>query len=127
MNVQRESDKVCEQLRDQVMNLLDDLLSICPNESDILMVRLFFENSVPSETLMKGFMKWVYPWKEYIERKDQRYFEENDHMFGPLPQDKVKYFKRKFQDGTFDKDDLETIWAYFSVFLKLMIKYDKLK
>jgi len=119
--------KVLQQLHAQVLNLLDDLLSICPNEPDILLVRLYFENQVDPQTLMDGFIKWVLPWKDYIVRHDEKYFEENDHMFGPLPASKVEYFKVKMKDGTFDKDDKEAIWAYFDVFLSLMEQYNKVK
>jgi len=119
--------KILGQLSTQVLNLLDDLLCICPNEPDILLVRLFFENQVDPETLMKGFITWVYPWKNYIEEHNERYFEENDHIFGPLPSDKVEYFKIKMKDGTFDSDDKEVIWAYFEVFISLIEKYNKLK
>ena len=120
-------NKILTQLHSQVLNLLDDLLCICPNEPDILIVRLYFENQVDPETLMKGFMKWVYPWKDYIVERNEQYFEKNDHMFGPLPPDKVNYFKIKFSDGTFDKDDKQVIWEYFEVFLSLMEKYNKNK
>lgn len=120
-------NKVLGQLRDQVLNLLDDLLCICPNEPDILLVRLFFENQVDPETLMKGFVKWVYPWNDYIKEHNEMYFEENEHIFGPLPPDKVQYFKIKMKDGTFDSEDKETIWEYFEVFISLIEQYNKLK
>ena len=119
--------KILDQLREQVLNLLDDLLTICPNEPDILIVRLFFENQIDSEGLMRGFIKWVYPWKEYILNHNENYFKENDHMFGPLPTDKVLYFKRKYEDGTLSKEDKDIIWAYFEVFISLIEQYNKLK
>jgi hypothetical protein len=120
-------NKVLGQLRDQVLNLLDDLLCICPNEPDILLVRLFFENQVDPETLMKGFVKWVYPWSDYIKEHNEQYFEENEHIFGPLPADKVQYFRIKMKDGTFDSEDKEIIWEYFEVFISLIEQYNKLK
>ena len=122
-----KSDKVLNQLRDQVLNLLDDLLIICPDEPDILLVRLYFENQVDPEKLMKGFIKWVYPWKKYIQDHNEAYFEENDHIFGPLPAERVEHFKVKLKDGTFDEDDKETIWKYFDVFISLMDQYNKVK
>ena len=118
---------VLNQLRDQVLNLLDDLLCICPNEPDILLMRLFFENHVDPITLMNGFITWVYPWKEYIKDRNEYYFEENDHIFGPLPMDKVDYFKTKMVDGTFDSSDKKIIWDYFQVFISLVEQYNKIK
>jgi hypothetical protein len=123
----RTCNKILEQLKGQVLNFLDDLLSICPNEPDILMVRLFFENQLDSETLMNGFNKWVLPWKSYIKAHDLRYFEDNERIFGPLPPDKIKHFKVKMTDGTFDEDDVKAIWAYFEVFISLIEQYNKVK
>jgi hypothetical protein len=120
-------DKILNQLKNQVLNLMDDLLTICPNEADLLLVRLYFENQVEPETLMKGFIKWIYPWKEYIVNRNEKYFEENEHIFGPLPSNKVSYFKKKYNDGTLNKNDKEIIWDYFDVFITLIEKYNKLK
>lgn len=119
-------EKILNQLHAQSLNLLDDLITICPNEGDILLVRLFFEQVDP-QVLMDGFIKWVYPWKNYILEHNEAYFEENDHIFGPLPADKVSYFKEKYQDGTFQKEDKESIWSYFEVFIKLVEQYNKVK
>jgi len=119
--------KVVNQLKSQVLNLLDDLLIIAPNESDLLLIRLFFENQIEPDLLMKGFINWVYPWKEEIETKNERFFKENDNIFGPLPTSKVKYIKDKIEDGTLDEDDKETMWRYFQVFIKLIDQYNKLK
>lgn len=119
-------NKVLKQLHVQTLNLLDDLITICPNESDIFMVRLFFEQVDP-QVLMDGFIKWVYPWKDYILRHDESYFEKNDHIFGPLPPEKVSHFKIRFKDGTFQKEDKDTIWAYFEVFIRLVEQHNKVK
>lgn len=123
----QRSEKVLAQLLDQVLNLLDDLLSICPDEPDILLVRLFFQNQVDAQLLMDGFIKWVYPWKDHIKTHNEDFFEKNNHIFGPLPTDKVEYFKVKMKDGTFDAQDKEIIWEYFEVFIGLIEQYNKLK
>jgi hypothetical protein len=119
-------DKVLGQLHSQVLNLLDDLLCICPDESDILLVRIFFENQVDQQLLMDGFVRWVYPWKDHILDHNEDFFNKNDHIFGPLPTDKVSYFKDKMNDGTFDEEDKKVIWEYFEVFVRLIDKYKKL-
>ena len=116
-------NKISLQLKEQVLNLLDDILCICPDESDILLVRIFFENQVDQKILMDGFIEWIYPWKEYIKERNEKYFEENEHIFGPLPSDKVKYFKIKYTDGTFNAEDKHVIWDYFDVFISLIEKY----
>ena len=106
---------------------MDDLLVICPNEPDILLIRIYFDTQVAPEDLMNGFIKWVYPWKEYIKNRDEKYFTCNDHMFGPLPTSKVAYFKEKFTNGTFNDSDKKVLWDYFTVFISLIEKYNKMK
>ena len=123
---QEVMDKILRQLQDQVLNLLDDLLIICPNEPDILLVRLFFENQIDTEELMIGFDTWVYPWKKYITDHNEEYFEKNDHIFGPVPPEKIQHFKTKFLDGTFNNEDKKVIWAYFEVFISLIEQYKKI-
>lgn len=120
-------DKILNQLKEQVLNLLDDLLNICPNETDLLLVRVYFETQVEPQVLMDGFIQWVYPWKEQIMHKDEKFFEENDHIFGPLPKGKVDYLKEKMRDGTIDKSDKEIMWQYFQVFISLIEQYRKVK
>lgn len=120
-------DAINEQLKTQVLNLIDDLLTICPDEPDVLLVRLFFSNSISPEYLMDSFIHWVYPWKNHILEKNEDFFIKNDHVFGPLPKDKVKYFKVKIEDGTFDEEDKKVLWDYFEVFIKLIERYNKLK
>lgn len=119
--------KILVQLKEQVINFLDDLLAICPNESDIIIIRLFFENHIDLKSIMENFIKYVYPWKEFIIERNEEFFEKNEHIFGPLPGDKVKHFKRKIKDGTFTEEDKEIIWRYFEVFIALMEQYNKLK
>lgn len=120
-------ERVLVMLKEQVINLLDDLIQICPDESDLMLVRLYFQVQTGTEELMQDFIKWVYPWKRQIYEKDETFFRDNDHLFGSLPVDKVRKFKQKLQDGTFDAQDKETIWRYFQVFIKLIEQYNKYK
>lgn len=119
------SVEVSKKLKKQVVNLLDDFLQIIPEDTDLLMIRIFFETSVNPNTIMEGFIQWVYPWKQQIKDRDEKYFQDNDNMFGPLPLDKVKKIRTMYNDGTFDEEDKEVIWNYFNVFIGLIEKFKK--
>jgi hypothetical protein len=121
------TEKILYQLKSQVLNLLDDLLTIFPNEADLLLIRLFFENQIEPSKLMDGFIKWVYPWKEHILEHNEEFFEKNEHIFGPLPTDKIRYLKQKIHDGTIDNEDKQVMWRYFEIFIKLIDQYNKIK
>ena len=121
------AESVLQELKEQVLNLLDDLLEILPNESDILLVRLFFENNADPYFIMQGFLKWVYPWKKFILERNEKFFAEADHIFGPIPPEKLKKFKQVYHDGkTLSEDDKKVIWDYFAVYIALIERYRKL-
>ena len=118
-------NETLEELKTQVLLLLEDLLNTCP-DADIIAARFYFEHGLTSKKIMDGFIQYVYPWKDKIKRHDRTFFEQNDYIFGPLPIDKVAKFKVMLKDGTFDQSDIDTIWAYFDVFISLMDMYKKL-
>ena len=108
------------------MNLLDDISITCPGEQDVLLVRLFFDNAINDADLMAGFITFVLPWKDKIMARDEAYFRDNDHMFGPLPYEKVQHFKRLYTNGTFTAQDKIVIWNYFLVFITLIEQVRKI-
>ena len=114
------------QLKAQVLNLLEDLLAICPQDSPLLLARLYFENQIVPSALMDGFVKWVLPWREHIKTHNEEFFEKNDHIFGNLPIQKVNHFKTMMTDGTFGADDKKVIWEYFDVFVRLLEKHQEI-
>ena len=112
------------QLKDQMLNLTDDLLEILPNESDIFAARMYFEFQ-SAMTLMEGFVKYVIPKREFIVKRDERYFTENDTIFGKLPKNKVDHFKNLYLSGKIGDDEKQVIWDYFDVFLTLAENFEK--
>ena len=117
--------EIAEELKTQMINLIDDLLEILPNEKDIFTVRVLFDAMMSPTKLIEGFIEYVLPWKEYITNRDETYFEKNDNIFGSLPAHKVQYFKTLYKNGVFGQEEKETIWQYFDVFVSLAETYKK--
>lgn len=118
--------QLCMQLKAQVLNLFDDILSICPNEPELILLRVYFDVKIVPEKLMEGFIKYVYPWKTQILNNDETFFDNSENIFGIIPKNKVHYIKDKIKDGTFDEEDKKVIWRYFEIFIKIMEKYHKI-
>lgn len=114
------------ELKDQVINLLDDLLEIFPSDVQMLAARLYFADQVDGEALIRGFVKYVLPWKEKITNRDEKYFEENEYIFGDIEPGKVKHFKYLIKSNAFTTDDKKILWDYFAVFISLAEKYKKI-
>lgn len=120
-------NKVLEQFRDQVNHFLDDLITICPTEQDFVQARLYFSVITDVEPTMASFIRWVYPWKEQILKRDAAFFRDNEHPFGSLPSEHVSKFRNLYFSDTLSVEEKKIIWDYFSIFIKLMEKYQKVR
>ncbi len=117
---------LCNELKEQVLNLLDGLIEVFPSDVQMLFARLYFSDNVDQEKLMKGFVKYVLPWKDQILKRDEKYFEDNEYIFGDIDPTKVEHFKSLIKSGGFSSDDKNVLWDYFAVFISLAEKYKKL-
>ena len=115
-----------EELKAQVLNLLDDLLEIFPEDFSMLAARLFFSDKVEAEPLMKGFVKYVLPWKEQIIGRQENYFDKNEYIFGDIDSDQVEHFRKLYKSPRFTPDDKKVVWDYFQIYLVLAEKYKKI-
>lgn len=121
------NNKVLESLKTQVLNLLNDLMEIFPDENDILLTRLFFETQADPQLIMDGFIKWVYPWKEQIFARDEVFFDKAERIFGPIDPSKIIRFKTMWKNGDLSNEEKDFVWRYFEVYIKLIDKYMKEK
>jgi hypothetical protein len=118
-------EKTLQALKAQVLNLLNDLMEIFPDENDILLTRLFFETQADPQIIMDGFIKWVYPWKKKILEKNEEFFDRAERIFGPIDPGKIKRFKIMWKNGELSDDEKVIVWKYFEVYIKLIDKYLK--
>ena|SRR3989304_8370085 len=114
------------QFKKQILNLINDLQEVFPEETDLLLINLFLDTAIDPKELIDGFEVWVYPWKPQIVKRDDKFFKENDHCFGPLPKNKVDKIRNMWFNGSFDESDKNTLWNYFEIYIKIIEKYKKL-
>jgi hypothetical protein len=118
-----KKEQLERQLKTQVLNLVDDLIEICPDDYEIVLIKGFLDQMVDEEELMKSFIEHVIPWKNEIQNRDEDFFKNNEHVFGLLPEAKVKHFKNLWVTNFFDNDDKRVIWDYFTVYIKLATQH----
>lgn len=112
-----------KQLKSQLLNFIDDIIEICPDDYQLPIIRAVVCGAVDETEIIESFIKHVLPYQAQIKSRDANFFETNDHIFGPLPQDKVKHFRSLWFSGHFDNQDKQVIWDYFSVFIDLCKRY----
>lgn len=117
----KEVSKIINTLKNETLNLFDDIISLYPNETDILLARLFIYNIEPMD-LMNGYIRSVYPFKGYIENKNEEFFMRTDNIFGKISSDKINRFKDIITQDM-SVENKAAIWRYFEVFLALIEKF----
>ena len=115
----------------QVQNLIVDLKKLYPNEKDINLFREKFKlvKFANPRIIIENFIVYVYPYKEFIMNKNEKYFIEEDNSINrecdknEISLTKVINFK-KLWEKTSDKNK-DAIWKYFQVLIILAERWFK--
>lgn len=118
-----KTSSAARQLKEQLINFIDDITEICPNDYHLPIIRAVVYTSFEANEIADSFVEHVLPFEKHIKARNVDFFEKNDHIFGPLPQDKVEHFRTLWFSGHFDINDKTVIWDYFSVFIDLCKKH----
>lgn len=120
----------------ELVNFLDELSSSYPEETDFLVFRIFINDQIPITLVMDYFVKHLLPLKKMVDEKDEKFFLEENVLFGINAQeetknvrkvDKVNHFKKLWKSGKITENDKDVIWKWFAIFLVLANKYVKFK
>jgi hypothetical protein len=113
-------------LKNNLLIFIDELISILPSESDLVLVRFFIKDHVPIADVMTYISNKLLPLDNYVRAKDDRFFLEHQVLFEELrdEQNRVNYFKNVWTN--LDEDNKEVIWNWFALFLNIAKKYNSL-
>lgn len=107
-----------------MIEFLDELIEQFDQEGDLIVLRFFLSEQIPLETIMLQFNNYVYPVRDMIKNRDEKFFLERDNIFGSSPKDKVIHFKELYLK--MPKDDRITLWSWFDTFIMICEKYKKI-
>lgn len=118
---------ILERFKRGYMQFIDELLEQFPEETDLVIIRVFFEDQVPVTVVADAFLSHVLPYKSMITKRDEKFFMENNNIFGMLDTGKVLHFKKLWTSTRLDKDDREAIWKWFDTLCALIEAYNNTK
>ena len=120
------SIEVLKKYKECLITFFNELISLLPQEGDLVAARLFLENQIPIETVMKNMLEKLNSnegqLREMVQKRNENFFIEND-IFDTLGKTKVNHFKTIWRSDQIDKEDKEAIWAWVDTFVKLADKY----
>jgi hypothetical protein len=118
------------QLKTQMVSFLDELIETFPNEPDFVIFRIFVNDRLPIEDIMKYIVNNLCPMGDMVKARNEDFFLKNNILFDQLDEtdsSKVNHFKNLWMSKRVDKEDKEVIWRWFQSFIFLGNKYAEIK
>lgn len=114
-------------LKVKMLNFMDELIAVLPDEKDFLVMRFFIKDQVPIIDIMEYIVEKLVPLEHFVESRDDRFFLDNQVLFEGLKekQSKANYFKDVWKNSD-DQDNKEMIWKWFAFFINIGKKYTQL-
>lgn len=117
--------QILEKFKKNLVQFVDALVEQFPSETDLYLVKLLFStDQIPPTLMMNVFLSRVYPNKDLIKNRDEKFFIENEDIFSGLSKDKVGHFKKLWMSGNLDDTDKQEVWKWFDVFIILCEMYN---
>jgi len=119
--------KILQEFKTQLVDFFDALIIQFPTDSDLCMLRIFFNNQIDIVKVMNVFIAKLLPLKENIKRRDVNFFLGTgaSALFENFDKSKVNYFKILWQSDSLDDDDRTEIWKWFDLFINLAEKFSR--
>lgn len=115
--------EICNLLKKNMIEFLDELIDQFEQEPepDLIIMRFFIHEQIPVADIMNRFIQHVYPLKSKIIQKDEKFFIENNNIFGSSPEDKVIHFKELYVKMS--DENRKVLWDWFTCFIMICDKY----
>lgn len=121
MNALEKQVSLMNMFKENMTDFFDELIQQYPKEGDLLIMRFFLSEQIPMETLMNQFIHFVLPLRSAIANRDEKFFLEQENIFGASPKDKVIQFKNLYLG--MNKDDQLVLFEWFDSFIAIADQY----
>ena len=71
-----------KEFKSQLIMFFDELIEQFPREGNLLVIRIFLNDQVSKETIIKHFIDNIIPIKDEINKRNEKFFTENENLFG---------------------------------------------
>jgi hypothetical protein len=122
-----KKDKILLKFKEQMVVFMDELITLLPDETDIILIRIFLDINMTPELLMNEFTKYINnnnkEFKKMIEDRNEKFFIEHN-LFDAFEKDKVNHFKNLWLNSTFSQENKNIIWKWLDTFVSLSELYN---
>lgn len=110
-----------------LLEFIDELVQQFPNDSDIIMCRIFIKDQIPTQTIMDKFIKYFIPHNDLIMNQDPLFFTVGTSDFCASLNLNTNIFEKIWYSGTLDDEDQQVIWHWITSLYKMVVKYNSMQ
>ena len=109
--------KLMYDFRTQLLNFLDELIGQFPEESDLIIIRIFMKDQVPVYDVLGRFIRDLLPLKKEVDDRNENFFLENTLLYvqNGIASNKVNHFRELWLSDKLDDNDREMIWKWMDL------------
>lgn len=105
------------------LEFLKSLHEIFPEETDLVIIQVLFENQIPIEESMCVFAKRILSCAKMVRDRNESFFLEENSLFMGIKTQRVVSWKNMWKSSRLSNDDKESMWKWFDLFLSLADMY----
>lgn len=105
------------EFRTQLLNFLDELIEQFPEESDLIIIRIFMKDQVPVYDVLGRFIRDLLPLKKEVDQRNESFFVENTILYTQhgIASNKVNHFRNLWLSNKLDDADRDVIWKWMDL------------
>lgn len=113
-------------LKTGILEFIEDLMVVLPEEKDLILFHIFIKNQVPMLDVMNYICKNIVPLEGKVEARDEEYFKENAVLFEKVGdyETEINRFKMLWEVNE-DEGNREMVWQWLKTFIFLGKKYSE--
>lgn len=117
--------EILGKFKSNLIDFLEELDEIVPDDPDLITLRIFVNDQIPTQDLVKSFVQNLYQHKDRVAARDANFFLNKKDLFAKVKPETLEKFKRIWRSKTLDDADRQAIWSWADLFYKLGDEYVK--
>lgn len=113
--------------KNTLVSFIDEIIEQFPQDSDLIICRIYIKDQIPTENLINMFIKYFLPQKQLVANKDEEFFLNGTKEFFEDLNIKSNVFQKVWLSNVLDDDDRDIIWEWISSIITIVDKYNNLE
>jgi hypothetical protein len=104
------------------IEFIDAIMSVLPSETNLLLIKIYIKTKISQDKLVRRFIKYVLPVKNFITRRDEKFFMDNQYIDNLFANKTVPFDFRAIWKKL-NNENRESVWDWFNTLISIAEDY----